>query len=111
MDKIQEYPRAITALRYFYEEMPKLHIIGAGSLLEFALRSENFKIPVGRVEYLYMYPISFSEFLIAIGEKVLKEYLDNFKNLKKIPLELHHKISEYIKSRDIRRCKKSKPPF
>lgn len=54
LDEIQECPKAIMALRYFYEQMPELHVIGAGSLLEFALHSQNFKMPVGRIQYLYM---------------------------------------------------------
>ncbi len=64
-DEIQSCPQAILALRYFYEEMPSLHVIGAGSLLEFAL--EQVGIPVGRVETLTVYPMSFAEFLVAKG--------------------------------------------
>ena len=63
-DEIQECPQAIMALRYFKEQMPDLHIIGAGSLLEFALKKEGFHMPVGRVQYLYMHPLSFAEFLL-----------------------------------------------
>ena len=59
LDEIQDCPKAIMALRYFNEEMPELHIIGVGSLLEFALESEEYRMPVGRVQYLYMYPMSF----------------------------------------------------
>ena len=65
IDEIQSVPRAITALRYFYEEMPDLHVIAAGSLLEFALR--DISIPVGRVQFLQMYPLCFAEFLEAVG--------------------------------------------
>ena len=68
LDEIQDCPRAITALRYFYEKLPELHVIGAGSLIEFALHAEEFRMPVGRVQSLYMYPMSFEEFLIAAGE-------------------------------------------
>ncbi|NTW57234.1 MAG: ATP-binding protein [Chlorobiaceae bacterium] len=64
-DEIQACPRAITALRYFYEEMPELHVVAAGSLLEFALDESSF--PVGRVQFLNLYPLSFAEFLEAIG--------------------------------------------
>jgi len=63
-DEIQFAPHAITALRYFYEMMPELHVIAAGSLLDFAI--EKIGIPVGRVESLYMHPVSFIEFLAAI---------------------------------------------
>lgn len=69
-DEIQACPRAIMALRYFKEEMPNLHVIGAGSLLEFSLKGENFSFPVGRVEFQYMYPLSFHEFLAASQETV-----------------------------------------
>ena len=64
-DKIQACPRAITALRYFYEEMPELHVVAAGSLLEFALEENSF--PVGRVQFLNLYPLCFAEYLEAIG--------------------------------------------
>ena len=64
-DEIQACPRAITALRYFYEEMPELHVVAAGSLLEFALEENSF--PVGRVQFLNLYPLCFAEYLEAIG--------------------------------------------
>ena len=64
-DEIQACPRAITALRYFYEEMPELHVVAAGSLLEFALAESSF--PVGRVQFLNLYPLCFAEYLEAIG--------------------------------------------
>ncbi len=63
LDEIQESPEAITALRYFYEKMPELHVIAAGSLLEFQI--EQIGIPVGRISTMYMYPLTFNEFLIA----------------------------------------------
>lgn len=62
-DEIQSSPRAITLLRYFYEMIPQLHVIAAGSLLDFAI--EQVGMPVGRVSSLYMYPMSFFEFLVA----------------------------------------------
>lgn len=64
-DEIQACPRAITALRYFYEELPELHVVAAGSLLEFALKDTSF--PVGRIQFLNLYPLSFTEYLEAIG--------------------------------------------
>jgi hypothetical protein len=64
-DEIQACPRAITALRYFYEEMPELHVVAAGSLLEFALKDASF--PVGRIQFLNLYPLCFAEYLQAIG--------------------------------------------
>lgn len=67
IDEIQEVPRAINILRYFYEQVPELHVIAAGSLLETALAGD-VKIPVGRVEYKIVRPLSFGEFLQANGD-------------------------------------------
>ncbi len=64
-DEIQASPRAIMSLRYFYEQIPDLHVIAAGSLLEFALK--DISIPVGRIHMLNMYPLTFPEFLEALG--------------------------------------------
>lgn len=65
IDEIQESPKAIQLLRYFYEEEPALYVIAAGSLLEFAL-NEVPSFPVGRIEYLYLHPLNFIEYLGAI---------------------------------------------
>ena len=65
LDEIQACPRAIVALRYLYEELPDLHVIAAGSLIEFALGQLSF--PVGRVQFLNVYPMTFLEFLWANG--------------------------------------------
>ncbi|OGT63939.1 MAG: hypothetical protein A3J38_06060 [Gammaproteobacteria bacterium RIFCSPHIGHO2_12_FULL_45_9] len=69
LDEVQEAPRAILALRYFYEEMPNLHVVAAGSLLEFAI--EKVGIPVGRISMLYMYPLSFMEYLVATENNLI----------------------------------------
>ncbi|UCD30434.1 MAG: ATP-binding protein [Planctomycetota bacterium] len=71
LDEIQSCHRAIMALRYLYEDCPDLHVIAAGSLLEFAMQDISF--PVGRVQFLDMYPISFPEFLLAIGKEMAAE--------------------------------------
>jgi predicted AAA+ superfamily ATPase len=63
IDEIQACPRAITALRYFYEELPDLHVIAAGSLLEFAMK--NISFPVGRVQFSRLHPLCFAEYLQA----------------------------------------------
>ncbi len=75
LDEIQECPKAITALRYFYEKMPELHVVGAGSLIEFTLHSEDFRMPVGRVQSIFMFPLTFTEFLTALNEMQLQDYL------------------------------------
>lgn len=75
LDEIQESPKAIQLLRYFYEEIPELSVIAAGSLLEFALK-EVKSFPVGRVEFLYLYPMNFPEYLEAIGQNAaLNEFI------------------------------------
>lgn len=70
-DEIQECPKAVASLRYFYEGIPELHIISAGSLLEFALGDISF--PVGRLQMLQMYPMNFEEFLVANEKGMLSE--------------------------------------
>lgn len=71
-DEIQEAPRALLALRYFYEEMPDMHVLAAGSLLSLAI--EEVGVPVGRVSFFHIYPMSFIEFLKAIKrEKIIEE--------------------------------------
>ncbi|MBU1719178.1 MAG: AAA family ATPase [Bacteroidetes bacterium] len=97
LDEIQECPQAITSLRYFFEEMPGFHVISAGSLLEFVLESQNFKVPVGRIQYLFMYPMSFAEYLSAMNEVSLRDYLLNSENLKSIPDIIHNKLIEFIR--------------
>ncbi len=67
IDEIQEKPGALNMLRYFYEKIPRLHVIAAGSLLETAINGQ-IKIPVGRVEYKILRPVSFHEFLLALKE-------------------------------------------
>ena len=69
LDEIQACPEALLSLRFFKEQLPELHVIGAGSLLEFIMGDDRFSFPVGRIEYLYMRPLSFREFLSAKGEK------------------------------------------
>ena len=73
IDEIQQSPKAVALLRYFYGEMNELHVIGAGSLLEIMLEEARISFPVGRVEYMYLYPLSFSEFLDAKEEKQVIE--------------------------------------
>lgn len=74
IDEIQAEPRAVAQLRYFYERFPDLYVIAAGSLLETLLEPQN-TFPVGRVEYLVMRPVAFSEFLNAIGEETAADLL------------------------------------
>ncbi|MBN2683399.1 MAG: ATP-binding protein [Bacteroidales bacterium] len=89
IDEIQACQKAITALRYFYEQKPELHLIAAGSLLEFSLRDISF--PVGRVQLINMNPMNFDEFLIATGNDVLAE------KLRQKPTQLSMPINNMIK--------------
>ena len=75
LDEIQATPAALAALRYFYEDMPELPVIAAGSLLEFALTKFQYSMPVGRIEYRYLGPLSFEEFLTASGQDFLLKVL------------------------------------
>jgi len=76
IDEIQESPKAIQLLRYFYEELPELHVVSAGSLLEFAMQKVK-SFPVGRVEFLYLHPLNFQEYLEAVGKQELLGYLQS----------------------------------
>lgn len=74
LDEIQEAPRGITALKYFQEKAPQYHVIAAGSLLGIAMH-KNDSFPVGKVDFMHLYPLSFYEFLNAIGEKKMVDLL------------------------------------
>ncbi len=75
-DEVQEVPRALTSLKYFYENAPQYHIVCAGSLLGIALH-QGTSFPVGKVDFLKLYPLSFSEFLMATGNERFAELLKN----------------------------------
>jgi len=92
LDEIQATPNAVRALRYFYEEMPNLPVIAAGSLLEFTLANHNFSMPVGRIEYFHLGPMSFKEFLVASNEPRLVKYIDDFGFGEPIPEIAHQRL-------------------
>jgi len=97
LDEVQDCAPAIMALRYFYEEMTSLHIIAAGSLVEFTLESEQFRMPVGRIQYVHLFPLSFGEFIEALGERELRHYLWEREKLQILPESLHVKLNEYLR--------------
>lgn len=74
-DEVQEVPRALSSLKYFYENAPEYHIVCAGSLLGIALH-EGTSFPVGKVDFLKLYPLSFKEFLMATGKDRFAELLN-----------------------------------
>ncbi len=87
IDEIQNSPKAVAMLRYFHEEVKDLYVIAAGSLLE-SILNRHISFPVGRVEYLRMHPLSFEEFLQAIGETQAAEMLERIP----LPAFAHEKL-------------------
>lgn len=90
-DEVQEVPRALASLKYFYEDAPQYHIVCAGSLLGIALH-QGTSFPVGKVNFLKLYPLSFSEFLMATGQESFAELLkkqdyEMIKNFKQTYIE------------------------
>lgn len=94
IDEIQESPRAIEMLRFFYEEYPWIHVIAAGSLLEFAMK-EIARFPVGRVAYFSLHPCSFDEFLVWKGLGGLASALEKFTWSPAIHEVLLHEFHQY----------------
>ena len=95
LDEIQNCPRAVTSLKYFNEDIPGFAICACGSLLGVTLGQESF--PVGKVELLNMYPMSFFEFLEAIGELKLLKYLKEWNPKEKLADAIHSKAFDLLK--------------
>lgn len=119
-DEIQACPKAMSSLRFFREKMPDLHVAASGSLLEFAIE----EIPsqgVGRISSLFMYAMSFSEFIEALGEEALLEIITTSSPSDPIDTAFHHKLVDlyrtyqliggmpkvvqaYVNKRDLNEC-------
>lgn len=97
MDEIQECPEAIMSLRFFKENLPKLHVIAAGSLLEFAL-AELPTFGVGRIHSMFMYPMTFDEFLLANKEDLLLEARNGASALSPLPDPLHERLVNLLRT-------------
>lgn len=95
-DEIQAGAEVLPLLRYFYEERPDIHILAAGSLLEFLLAEHDFSMPVGRVEYLYLGPMNFEEFLVALGQARLARFLTSFSLEDSVPGSIHDNLMYYV---------------
>ncbi len=92
LDEIQAAPEAFATLRWFSEEMPELAVIAAGSLLEFMLTEQTFSMPVGRIHYLYLEPLSFEEFLLAQGHEQWLSFITEYTWQNEIPAVLHQAL-------------------
>ncbi len=89
-DEIQANERALTSLKYFYEEAPEYHVIAAGSLLGIAINRKNYSFPVGKVQMINMYPLSFKEFLVAVGrENLIEEIQKHFQDNSRMDKDIH----------------------
>ncbi|MEY3901577.1 MAG: hypothetical protein RL189_883 [Pseudomonadota bacterium] len=93
-DEIQICKEAILALRYFKEKVPHVHVIAAGSLLEFAISEISF--PVGRVDFQYLFPMNFFEFLVALNYQDLAAQISNLKNIESIDEHSHELLNSLL---------------
>ena len=97
LDEIQAAPEILASLRYFYEILPQLHVIAAGSLLEFVLEEHSFSMPVGRIEYMHLGPMSFKEFLNGIGRHQLREFIEQYQYPNELPVVVHDELMKMFK--------------
>lgn len=98
LDEIQDCPNAIRSLRYFKEQLPQLHVIGAGSLLEFTLNDASFRMPVGRVQSLYLKPLSFKEYLMAANYRNLREHIEQVDLQNNLADVVHQMLLKQVKN-------------
>ena len=96
LDEIQECGRAITAMKYFCENAPEYHIVCAGSLLGIALQKQ-LSFPVGKVDFLNLYPMSFSEFVRATDSAQLADFVENFRKGDSLPEVIGEKLSNLLR--------------
>ncbi len=92
LDEIQAAPEILAKLRWFAEKMPELPVIATGSLLEFVLAKHTFSMPVGRIDYLHLEPLSFEEFLLAQDQQTAFDYLQKIDFSHHVPQALHEQL-------------------
>lgn len=97
LDEIQAVPEILPYLRYFYEKRPDIFVIAAGSLLEFLLAEHGFSMPVGRIEYLHLGPMTIEEFLLALDQQRLVSFLSGIDPHESIPESIHQKLLDFLK--------------
>lgn len=98
LDEIQATPEILAKLRWFAEELPAQHVVAAGSLLDFALSDHAFSMPVGRITYGHLEPMTFAEFLVATGEDRLLEVIRNCTLGAGVPEALHSRLLELVRN-------------
>jgi hypothetical protein len=98
LDEIQAAPEILAKLRWFAEELPNLHLIAAGSLLDFALADHAFSMPVGRITYGHLEPMTFAEFLLAAGEERLLKAIRACTPNGGVPDALHPRLLELVRT-------------
>lgn len=97
LDEIQAAPELLAKLRWFSEKLPELAVIAAGSLLDFTLNEHSFSMPVGRVTYAYLEPLSFEEFLIAAQQSQLCDYLNQYTPNEVVPTPIHDMLMNWLR--------------
>lgn len=97
LDEIQSAPELLAKLRWFAEKMPELAVIATGSLLDFALDKHTFSMPVGRISYFYLEPLSFEEFLVARNQTGLFKYITEYTLDNTVPEAIHIQIMTLFK--------------
>jgi len=95
-DEIQNCPKALNSLKYFCEEAREYHIAAAGSLLGVKTAGEK-GFPVGKVNFLHLYPLTFLEFLSALGQEKTRLFLEEYHNYEPLPNPLHEKLIQLLK--------------
>ena len=96
IDEIQNSPALISLLRFFYEKRPDVHVIAAGSLFQAKIEREGFSLPVGRIEYVYVYPLDFFEYLEASQETELLHFLKSLSPKENIPEAIHQEALKHF---------------
>jgi uncharacterized protein len=97
LDEIQVIPALLPKLRWFAEKLPELAVIATGSLLDFVLETSAMSMPVGRINYFYIEPLSFEEFLVALDKKGLLDYIKTYRLGGDIPESIHEQLMELFK--------------
>lgn len=97
LDEVQAAPEILSKLRWFAEDLPEFPVIAAGSLLDFALAKHTFSMPVGRIHYMHLEPLSFEEFLLSKNKKMLQEFLANYKIGSPVSMAIHEQLMNDFK--------------